>query len=134
LTARSIKAFDRPRPGSGCAADTMKMVSKYDECMSRRVRLSATVDADLLSAGREAVAEGRAESLSAWVNDALRLQAEHGRRMRALDEFLAAYEAEHGTITEEEMRAAARRSRARAVVVRNAPADGPRPRRKRGVA
>ena len=38
--------------------------------------------------------------------------------MRALDEFIADYEAEHGEITEQEMAAAARRARERAVVVR----------------
>jgi hypothetical protein len=52
------------------------------------------------------------------VNAALRRQADHDRRMRALDSFLDAYEAEHGAITEDEMRAATRRARARAVVVR----------------
>jgi hypothetical protein len=83
-----------------------------------RNRLSASVEADLLAAGRVAVAEGRATSVSAWVNDALRRQVEHDRRMRALDAFLAAYESEHGPITEDEMRAAARRARSRAVIVR----------------
>ena len=83
-----------------------------------RERLSATVEGDLLDAGRAAVAEGRADSVSAWVNDALRLKADHDRRMRALDEFIAAYEAEHGVISDEEIRQAKRRARARAVVVR----------------
>ncbi len=86
--------------------------------MTHRERLSATVEAELLAAGRAAVAEGRAESVSAWVNDALRLKADHDRRIRALDDFLAAYEAEHGTITEDEIRQATRRARAGAVVVR----------------
>lgn len=86
--------------------------------MTARERLSATVEADLLTAGRAAVAEGRAESLSAWVNGALRRQAEHDRRMQALDAFLDGYEAEHGEITEQEMQAATHRARARAVVVR----------------
>lgn len=76
------------------------------------------MERELLEAGRAAVAEGRAESLSAWVNDALRRQADHDRRMAALDEFLAAYEAEHGAISEQEMRAASRRARSRADVVR----------------
>jgi len=89
------------------------------------------VEAGLLAAGRAAVAEGRAESLSAWVNDALRRQADHDRRMQALDEFLAAYEAEHGEITEDEIREAERRSRSRAVVVRTPPA-GKGARRSRG--
>ena len=83
-----------------------------------RERLSATVEGELLEAGRAAVAEGRAESVSAWVNDALRLKADHDRRMRALDEFIAAYEAEHGVISDDEIRQAKRRARARAVVVR----------------
>lgn len=98
--------------------------------------MSATVEAELLEAGRAAVAEGRAESLSAWVNDALRRQADYDRRMQALDDFLASYEAEQGEITEEEMREAERRSRSRAVVVRTPPArkgTGSR-RRKQGAA
>ena len=86
--------------------------------MTMRERLSATIEADLLEAGRVAVAEGRAESLSAWVNGALRRQADHDRRMKALDEFLDGYEAEHGDITEQQIEATARRARARAVVVR----------------
>jgi hypothetical protein len=88
--------------------------------VTTRNRLSASVERELLDAGRVAVAEGRASSLSAWVNDALRRQAEHDRRMRALDAFLAAYEAEHGPITDDEMRDAARRARSRAVVIRTA--------------
>lgn len=83
-----------------------------------RERLSATVEADLLEAGRAAVAAGEAESLSAWVNAALRRQAEHDLRMRALSALIAEYEADHGEITEEEMAKAARAMRSRAVVVR----------------
>ncbi len=33
--------------------------------------MSATVDADLLAAAQQAVAEGRVGSVSAWVNQAL---------------------------------------------------------------
>jgi hypothetical protein len=103
--------------------------------MTNRERLSATVEAELLAAGRAAVAEGRAESLSAWVNDALRRQADHDRRMQALDEFLAGYEAEHGEITEDEIREAERRTRSRAVVVRTPPRKKvDRRRGKRGAA
>jgi hypothetical protein len=74
--------------------------------------------AELVEAGRAEVAAGQAESLSAWVNDALRRQVENDRRLRALDEFIAAYEAEHGEITEEEMVEAERSARERAIVVR----------------
>lgn len=96
--------------------------------MSVKERLSASVDADLVAAAQEAVAQGRAESVSAWVNEALRLKAEHDQRLRALEEFVTAFEAEHGEITEAEMREAARRARGRAVVVR----DGPGPARTGG--
>ena len=86
--------------------------------MSAKQRLSASVDGEMLAVAQEAVTEGHAESISAWVNDALRLKAGHDRRLRALDDFIAAYETEHGEITEEEMRDSARRARERAIVVR----------------
>lgn len=92
--------------------------------MSGKERLSASVDTDLMAAARDAVARGRAESVSAWVNEALVLKAEHDRRLAAIDDFLAAYEAEHGEITEQEMRDASRRARSRAVVVRGGQAGG----------
>lgn len=72
----------------------------------------------MLKAGRHAVAEGRAESLSAWVNDALARQAEHDRRMTALGQFIRGFEAEHGVISDEEIRAARRHFRARGITVR----------------
>jgi Arc/MetJ-type ribon-helix-helix transcriptional regulator len=89
--------------------------------VSVKERLSASVDADLMAVAQEAVAQGRAESISAWVNEALRLKVAHDERLRALDEFVTAFEAEHGVITETEMRDAARRARGRAVVVRGEP-------------
>jgi Arc/MetJ-type ribon-helix-helix transcriptional regulator len=92
--------------------------------VSVKGRLSASVDADLVAVAQEEVAQGRAESISAWVNDALRLKVAHDRRLRALDDFVAAFEAENGEITEAEMREATRRARGRAVVVRGEPAPG----------
>jgi Arc/MetJ-type ribon-helix-helix transcriptional regulator len=89
--------------------------------MTTKRRLSASVDAELVAVAQEAVTGGHAESISAWVNDALRLKADHDRRLQALDDFLAAYEAEHGEITDDEMRDAARRARERAIVVRGDP-------------
>jgi hypothetical protein len=86
--------------------------------MTAKARLSATVDADLIAASQAAVAAGEAESVSAWVNDALRLKIEHDRRLRGIDDFIAAYEAEYGEITAEDMEAAYRASKARAIVVR----------------
>ena len=84
-------------------------------------RLSASVDADLVAVAQEAVAQGQADSVSAWVNEALRLKVAHDQRLRALDEFVAAFEAEHGEITKAEMSEAARGARGRAVVVRGEP-------------
>jgi hypothetical protein len=81
-------------------------------------RLSASVDADLLEAAEQAVAQGGADSVSAWVNDALRLKLTHDRRLDALAAFIAEYEAVHGEITGEDVRRAGRRARSRAVVVR----------------
>lgn len=86
--------------------------------MTVKGRLSASVDAELIAAGQAAVAAGDAESLSAWVNSALRRQVDHELRLRALDVFLADFEAAHGEITPAEMRDAARRASQRAVVVR----------------
>ncbi len=103
--------------------------------MTTKRRLSASVDAELIAVAQEAVTDGHAESISAWVNDALRLKADHDRRLQALDEFLAAYEVEHGEITDEEMRDAARRARERAIVVRGNPEHrSPGPAHSRGAA
>ena len=102
--------------------------------MSIKQRLSATVDADLLQAAENAVARGRFVSVSAWVNEALRLQLAQERRLEALSAFVADYERDHGAITSEEMELAARRARGRAVPVRDGwrgKAAGPRRRKSR---
>ena len=104
--------------------------------MATKQALSATVDVDVLRAAEAAVREGRAPNVSAWVNDAMRRKMEHEARMRALDVFIAAYEAEHGAITDDEILEATRRTRARAVVVRGSSPTPPRrtkaPQRSRG--
>jgi Arc/MetJ-type ribon-helix-helix transcriptional regulator len=89
----------------------------YDECMTKR-RITVTVDADLVEEGERVVAEGDAPSLSAYVNDALKAHSARWRRHRALGEAIAAYEAEHGVITKEEMEETVRKMRERAIVVR----------------
>ena len=71
-----------------------------------------------MAEAQAAVASGNAESVSAWVNDAMRAKVEHDRRLVALDSFIAAFEAENGEITAQEMREAARNARTSAVVVR----------------
>jgi len=93
--------------------------------MTKKERLTVTVDPALVRAGNEAVAAGRAGSLSAWVNLALAERAAKERRLRAMADAIAAYEAEHGEITAHELLAQERADREAARVVR-----GKRPTRK----
>ncbi|MGH9071488.1 MAG: hypothetical protein ACRDX8_10080 [Acidimicrobiales bacterium] len=53
---------------------------------------------------------GAAESVSSWVNEALRAQVERDHKLLALAEAVADYEAEHGEISAEEMAEQARRN------------------------
>jgi hypothetical protein len=99
--------------------------------MSSKLRLSASVDAELLSAAQAAVDAGRADNISAWVNQALHRQAEHDRRLHALDLFLAEYEGAHGVITDQEIAEATRNVRTRALVVRSPHRTVSRAKRKR---
>jgi nucleotide-binding universal stress UspA family protein len=81
-------------------------------------RITVTVDPDLVDAGRRAVAEGTADSLSAWVSMALADRARRDEQLARLQDAIAGYEAEFGEITADEMAAQARADRADAVVVR----------------
>ena len=71
-----------------------------------------------IEAAQTAVAGGQAPSVSAWVDDALRLKVEHESRLAALAAFLESYESTHRVIGDEEVREATRRARSRAVTVR----------------
>jgi hypothetical protein len=103
--------------------------------MKGKKRLSASVDAELLRAAEAAAKRGVASTVSAWVNDALRLKVEHDRRQQALSAFIDAYEDQHGVITPEEIEGAQRAARGRAVPVRTLARGRPvRPRRGRGAA
>ena len=94
-----------------------------------------TVDPHLVQAGNDAVVEGRVDSLSAWVNAALAERVAKERRLRALAEAIAAYEARFGVITSEELTGQARADRASARVVRGVgPRTPDRRRRRRGAA
>jgi hypothetical protein len=84
----------------------------------RKERLTVTVDRALVEAGSEAVAAGRADSLSGWVNLALAEHAAKERRLRAMSEALAMYEARFGAISETELATQARADNASAIVVR----------------
>jgi Arc/MetJ-type ribon-helix-helix transcriptional regulator len=97
------------------------MADTYDKRMSdSKERLSVSVDSALAAQARQAVAEGRALTISSWVSDALRRQADHDARLRALDEFITDYEAEHGEISAEELAGAKRRAASKAVISRGA--------------
>jgi Arc/MetJ-type ribon-helix-helix transcriptional regulator len=85
---------------------------------ARKERLTVTVDPDLIAAGNDAVSEGRAESLSAWVNAALAEKLARERRLAALAEAVAAYEARFGSISLRELDEQKRADRQAAVVVR----------------
>jgi Arc/MetJ-type ribon-helix-helix transcriptional regulator len=98
--------------------------------MSKK-RLTVTVDPNLVHAGNDAVAEGRVDSLSAWVNVALTERAAKDRRLRALTDAVAAYETEFGPITIDELAAQERADRASARVVRGARRVAARARRGR---
>jgi hypothetical protein len=96
---------------------------KYDyrktrSMSSRKVRLTVTVDPDLIEAGNRVVADGRADSLSAWVNAALVDRTIRDQRLRALAVAVEAYEQSHGEITDDEMATQARLDRQHAEVVR----------------
>lgn len=81
-------------------------------------RLTVSVDAELAAAGASAVAEGRAESVSAWVSDALVDKLAKDRRLAALAAAVAAYEAEHGSIRPDEIVEQARADRDAAAATR----------------
>lgn len=86
----------------------------------RKERLTVTVDRELVEAANQAVAAGQAESLSGWVNSALAERAARDRKLQALTAVVAEYEAEFGTITDEEIVAQERADRESAMVVRGA--------------
>jgi hypothetical protein len=84
----------------------------------RKARLTVTVDRELVRAGNRSVAAGEADSLSGWVNLALTERVKREQRLRAMADAVAAYEAEFGEITAEEIALQERRDSRSAVVVR----------------
>ncbi len=81
-------------------------------------RVTVTLDRVLVQAGSKAVAAGKAESFSGWINAALTERVAKERRLQALAEAISAYEAKHGEISEAELVAQARQDRERALVIR----------------
>jgi len=86
--------------------------------MSRagKQRMSVTIDADIVAAVDRAV-RASGESVSAWVNKALRERLEHEARLDALGVALREFEAEHGAMSDEEIAERVRDMRSRAIRV-----------------
>ena len=81
-------------------------------------RVTITVDEDIVEEAARAVADGRASSVSAWIGEAIVARQATDRRLEALDELIAEYEAEHGTLTDEELAQQAQADRDSAARVR----------------
>lgn len=85
--------------------------------MKGKQRLSASVDAELLAAAERAAANTNV-TVSAWVSDAIRMKLADDAQLKALAAAIADFEREFGVITKEEIEAAKREARRRAVKVR----------------
>ena len=76
------------------------------------------MDPALVRAGNDAVKEGRADSLSAWVNLALEERAAKERRLVAMERAIAAYEQEFSELTDHELLVQERVDRRAARIIR----------------
>ena len=92
-----------------------------------KARLSASVRSELLEAAALAVKEGRATTISAWVEAALEQHLAQERRLHALGTFVTAFEAAHGVLTPADEAQAALSVRRDAVLVRGGKRDAVRP-------
>ena len=99
--------------------------------MSEKERVTVTLDRALVDAANAAVAAGRADSVSAWVNLALAEHVAKERRLAALSKMIAEYETDFGVITPEELALREREDRRKAVVIRGSSKSSPRRRRPR---
>ncbi len=88
-----------------------------------------TVDPALVRAGNAAVARGEAPSLSAWVSAAMAERVDKERRLAGMAEAVAAYEAQFGKITDEELAEQERADRRNAIRYPRRPAPAKRRRR-----
>lgn len=86
-------------------------------------RVTVTVDEALLQDVSRRVQHGHAESLSAWVGEAMAQRAARDERLAVLAAIVAEYEAEHGEITDDELAQQAQADRDAAAAVRLAVRD-----------
>lgn len=75
----------------------------------RKRRVTITVDVDLLEEAKAAVGDGRSRSVSEWVAGAMAQRRATDQRLGVLSELIRDYEAEHGTITGDEIAEQAQR-------------------------
>ena len=68
-----------------------------------KTRLTITVDPQLLEAGQRAVADGRVDSVSAWVNAAIEDKVRRDQKLDALKSAIVDYEREFGEISAAEI-------------------------------
>lgn len=83
-----------------------------------KLRLTVTVDPELIEAGHRAVESGAADSVSGWVSAALEDKIRRDRKRERLSAAVADYEKAFGEITTEEIAAQNRADREDAVIVR----------------
>ena len=67
-----------------------------------------------------AVSQPTADSVSGWISDAIEEKIDRDRKLEHLAAAIAGFEAEYGSITEEEIAAQLRADRTKATVVRGA--------------
>ncbi len=104
---------DSPVRRNGKSHATIVVVAWYIRGMKRR--LSASIDEELLAAAEAAVREGQAPSMSALVEEALRLQVEKSRRLAAMGAFIATLDEERGRPADDEVDRVMREWRAESV-------------------
>lgn len=84
----------------------------------RKERVTVTVDRALVRVANAAVSAGRASSLSSWVNLALEERVAKERRLQAMADAIAAYEAQFGAMSQQEIDNQERADRRAAVTAR----------------
>lgn len=85
--------------------------------MTKR-RVTVTVDEALLREASRMVEQGQAESLSAWISEAMAVRAARDQRLASLAELVFEYEREYGEITDDELADQAQADRDAAAAVR----------------
>lgn len=90
--------------------------------MTKR-RITVTVDEALLREASLRVEQGHAESVSAWVGQAMAERAARDQRLAMLTAMVAEYEAEHGEIADDELAKQAQADRDAAAAMRLALRD-----------